>query len=46
MSILMTLILWTWGLTPLWVNIIGTIIMGMRACLKVLIPLLKNREDY
>ena len=28
MSLLMIMILWTWGLTPLWVNIIGTIIIG------------------
>ena len=26
MYILFILILWTWGLTPLWVNILGTII--------------------
>lgn len=30
LSILMILILWTWGLTPLWVNIVGTIIMLTR----------------
>ena len=30
MSILMIFILWTWGLTPLWVNIVGTVIMGIR----------------
>ena len=29
MRILMTMILWTWGLTPTWVNIVGTVIMGL-----------------
>ena len=27
------MVLWTWGLTPLWVNIVGTIICGLnRLC--------------
>lgn len=30
MSILLICILWTWGLTPLWVNILGTVILGLR----------------
>lgn len=30
MSVLMIMILWTWGLTPLWVNIVGTIICSLR----------------
>ena len=30
MSILMIFILWTWGLTPLWVNIVGTVLMGIK----------------
>ena len=30
MSILMIFILWTWGLTPLWVNIVGTVLMGLK----------------
>lgn len=30
MSILMIFVLWTWGLTPVWVNIVGTVIMGLR----------------
>ena len=30
MSLLGILVLWTWGLTPLWVNIIGTVIFGIR----------------
>ena len=33
MSALMIMILWTWGLTPLWVNIVGTVLMGLRILL-------------
>ena len=29
MSILTIIILWTWGLSPLWVNIVGTIICSL-----------------
>ncbi len=36
MSILIILILWTWGLTPLWVNIIGSILMFFRITAKVI----------
>lgn len=34
MSVLMIMILWTWGLTPLWVNIVGTVLMVINATLK------------
>ena len=30
MSILMIFILWTWNLTPVWVNIVGTVLMGIK----------------
>lgn len=30
MAVLIIFILWTWGLTPVWVNIIGTIIMALK----------------
>lgn len=30
MSILAILILWTWGLTPVWVNIVGTVFLGLK----------------
>lgn len=30
MNLLMIMILWTWGLTPVWVNVVGTIILGLR----------------
>lgn len=23
------MVLWTWGLTPVWVNVVGTIILGL-----------------
>lgn len=33
MALLMIFILWTWGLTPEWVNIAGTLLMLLRmAC--------------
>ena len=28
MKALVIMLLWTWGITPLWVNIVGTILMG------------------
>lgn len=30
MSALGIMVLWTWGLTPLWVNIVGTVILGFK----------------
>lgn len=28
--------LWTWGLTPLWVNIVGTCICGLNILFKII----------
>jgi hypothetical protein len=42
MRILMTMILWTWGLTPTWVNIVGTVIMGL-GCLNSLAEVGKKK---
>lgn len=36
MSILMIFILWTWGLTPLWVNVVGTVLMGVKILINLL----------
>jgi hypothetical protein len=30
LNILVIMILWTWKLTPLWVNIVGTVFMGLK----------------
>ena len=30
MTILMIFILWTWGLTPVWVNVVGTVLLGLK----------------
>lgn len=30
MTILLIMILWTWGLTPLWVNIVGSVLLGLK----------------
>ena len=35
MSILLIMILWTWGLTPLWVNIVGTVLLSLRILLGI-----------
>ena len=40
MNLLMIFILWTWELTPTWVNIVGTVICG----LKILCELIKKFE--
>ena len=29
MAAIVIMVLWTWGLTPLWVNITGTVITGL-----------------
>lgn len=34
MSILIILILWTWNITPLWVNILGSILMFINITFK------------
>lgn len=34
-SILFIMILWTWGLTPLWVNIVGSVFMFMLITIKI-----------
>lgn len=42
---LIVMILWTWGLTPLWVNIVGTVFAGIALCfrfLKDIIEILKE----
>ena len=33
--IIMLLILWTWGLTPLWVNIVATTLCGINLIMKI-----------
>lgn len=46
-SILIVIILWTWGLTPLWVNIVGTVFAGfvfMFHFLRLIIALCKETE--
>lgn len=30
MRALAIMVLWTWGLTPLWVNIVGTVLIGLK----------------
>lgn len=33
MNIIALLVLWTWGLTPLWVNIVGSVLIGFKIAL-------------
>ena len=33
-DIVILLILWTWGLTPLWVNIVSSIVLAIRILFK------------
>lgn len=35
MYTILIMILWTWGLTPLWVNIVGTVIAGLAILFKI-----------
>ena len=36
MAALTIILLWTWGLTPLWVNIVGTVICGLNILIKTI----------
>ena len=36
MYTLFIMILWTWGLTPVWVNVVGTVIFGLGILKKIL----------
>lgn len=39
MNIIAIIILWTWGLTPTWVNVVGTVIFGVRILFDMLKPI-------
>lgn len=45
MCALIIMVLWTWGLTPVWVNIVGTVLMACRWLSKIDIPDSKDKED-
>lgn len=34
MDTLMIMIIWTWGITPTWVNVVGTVICGLRLLIR------------
>ena len=36
MEILIPFVLWTWGLTPVWVNVVGTILCGLEVICSIL----------
>lgn len=45
MSALLIMILWTWGLTPVWVNVVGTILLSVRMLIKFCSGCLKLSEQ-
>lgn len=45
MTALWIMILWTWGLTPLWVNITGTVVLAIRSMCKTIWDLYKVSEE-
>lgn len=36
MAIITILVLWTWGLTPIWVNTIGTVLCGVNLLIQLI----------
>ena len=36
MNMLTIMVLWTWGLTPVWVNVVGTVLCGLRIAINLL----------
>lgn len=36
------MILWTWGLTPLWVNVVGTVLISLELICRFIKALVKN----
>lgn len=45
MSIVAILVLWTWGLTPLWVNITGSILLGLKIAFSILKDILEIAKE-
>lgn len=43
MKILTIMVLWTWGITPLWVNIVGTCLLGVGILVDTLCAILKMK---
>ena len=35
------MILWTWGLTPLWVNIVGSVLLGIKISISIIKEIIK-----
>lgn len=46
MSILFIMILWTWCLTPLWVNIVGTILLSLKFAISIAKDIREIDNDY
>ena len=45
LSLALIVIIWTWGLTPVWANIIATILLTLRATIQFAGVLIKAAED-
>lgn len=41
LATLLIIIIWTWGLTPLWVNIVVTVFSGIYIWLKLVVEIIK-----
>ena len=41
MTLLIVMILWTWGLTPLWVNIVGSVLLGIKISISIIKEIIK-----
>lgn len=45
MNMLTIMVLWTWGLTPTWVNIVGTCLIGLKILLDTTVLILEKVSD-
>ena len=45
LSLVLVLIIWTWGLTPLWVNIVSTTLLVIRFVWRLMLTLSKFFEQ-
>ena len=45
MSIIGIFVIWTWGLTPVWVNVVTTVILGLRISIKMASAVAKTIKE-
>jgi hypothetical protein len=44
MSFITIFVLWTWGLTPIWVNVVSTVLYGIKILCDIVIAIMKQME--